>query len=303
VAAVPVVHVGPLHKGADPPDAVRRANPHGNGTTSRDSVHKLETRERTALPAPYHGRVAKKSQVPKPPRPVQAPKRREDPKGAASRWLSAVPRWIYLVVAAILIAAIAGAVFAFAGGSKSSKSDVASTMAAAGCTYRQVVPFKPTTKTGGYHGDVPTLSTKVKWSTFPPSAGAHYQLWAVWGFYRTPVNPRNVVHNEEHGAVVLWWGPKVPSTTVDKLEKFYDSSPGGMFGTPIAGLGSKIALTAWTGDPAKYSVTPNGNHGIGHIAICPNFDQHAFETFRDAFRGKGPEGIPLQYDQPGMGPQ
>jgi hypothetical protein len=246
--------------------------------------------------------VANKPQVPKPPRPVQAPKRRDDPKGA-SRWLSSLPRWIYLVVAAILIAVIAGAVFAFAGGSKSTKSDVASTMTAAGCTYRQVVPLKPTTKTGGYHGDVPTLSTKVKWSTFPPSAGAHYQLWAVWGFYTQPVNPRQVVHNEEHGAVVMWWGPKVPTSTVNKLQKFYDSSPGGMFGTPIAGLGNKIALTAWTGDPAKYSVTQNGDHGIGHIAICPDFDQHAFQTFRDAFRGKGPEGIPLSYDQPGMGPQ
>ena len=29
-----------------------------------------------------------------------------------------------------------------------------------------------------------------------------------------PVNPRMVVHNEEHGGVVLWWGPKVPPATV-----------------------------------------------------------------------------------------
>ena len=31
-----------------------------------------------------------------------------------------------------------------------------------------------------------------------------------------------VVHNEEHGAVVIWWGPKVPASTVAKLQAFYN---------------------------------------------------------------------------------
>ena len=75
----------------------------------------------------------------------------------------------------------------------------------------------------------------------------------------------------------------------------------GVFGTPIAGLGNKIALTAWT-DPKK-AYYRNGNYGIGHIAVCTGFDQRAFAAFRDAFRGKGPEGTPLALDAPGMGPQ
>ena len=146
-----------------------------------------------------------------------------------------------------------------------------------------------------------TTSTKGLWSTDPPSAGGHYGLWAVWGFYRQPVNPRQVVHNEEHGAVVMWWGPKVPASTVDQLQAFYNKSSDGMFGTPYPSLGNKIALTAWTGDPNAYYV--NHNYGIGHIAICPTFDEKAFAAFRDAYRGKGPEGIPLSNDQQGMGPQ
>jgi hypothetical protein len=123
----------------------------------------------------------------------------------------------------------------------------------------------------------------------------------VWGFYRQPVNPRQVVHNEEHGAVVLWWGPGVPSSTVDRLESFYQEKPEGMMGTPIAGLGKKIALSAWTGDPAKYY--RNHYFGVGHVAICSSFNEKAFATFRDAFRGNGPEGIPLSSDTPGSGPQ
>jgi hypothetical protein len=240
----------------------------------------------------------KKSTTPKPPRPVQAPRRRDAPRRAIPRWV-----WIAGIVGIIAVAAIAGGVIAFAGGSSKSASDsLKATMVAAGCTYRDVAPLNPTTKAGGYHADVPKLTTKVKWSTSPPSAGGHYAAWAVWGFYRAPVNPRQVVHNEEHGGVVIWWGPKVPASTVDRLEAFYDEKPAGMLGTPIASLGDRIALTAWTGDPARYASTPLGYHGMGHIAICSRFDESAFRAFRDAYRGKGPEGIPLQYNEPGSGP-
>jgi hypothetical protein len=184
-------------------------------------------------------------------------------------------------------------------------------MLAAGCTYfdRKPLPPKHPTNPTGYHADVPKLTTPMKglWATFPPSGGGHYPVWAVWGFYTTPVNPRQVVHNEEHGAVVMWWGPKVPASQVAKLRAFYEEkisggAGDGMFGTPltsIAGksLGDKIALTAWTSLPGQYY--QKGDYGIGHVAICPSFNQKAFATFRDAFRGKGPEGIPLSSDEPG----
>ena len=153
---------------------------------------------------------------------------------------------------------------------------------------------------------------KGLWATFPPSGGGHYHLWAVWGFYTKPVNPRQVVHNEEHGAIVIWWGPKVP----------------GLHGGPAprllqrAGLGrrrrracsarrsrrsrasrSETRLRSPPGPRCRARTTSNDDYGIGHVAICPSFNKHAFTVFRDAYRGKGPEGIPLiPYDEPGMGP-
>jgi uncharacterized protein DUF3105 len=241
--------------------------------------------------------MAKKARTPKPP--VKAPQRREAPRRQGAG-LSAIPRWGWVVgglVVAGIVAAVA--IASLSGGSGGSSADVKAAMTAAGCTYRDVKPVPPRNKVN-YHADSPTLSSKVRWSTSPPSAGGHYGAWAIWGFYRQPVNPRQVVHNEEHGAVVIWWGPKVPSATVDELEAFYQQQPDGMFGTPYPALGKKIALTAWTGDPSKYY--RNGDYGTGHIAICPGFDQSAFAAFRDAYRGKGPEGIPLSADQPGMGP-
>jgi Protein of unknown function (DUF3105) len=251
--------------------------------------------------------VPKKAKTPRAPRSVQAPKRRTDPRRGSP--LSALPRWSWAVAGATVVALAVVAAFAFgrgSSGSSTSEAAVAKAMTAAGCTYKSVPPKPPKkdpsgTK-GGYHADVPALSTPTKnlWSTFPPSGGAHYGLWAVWGFYRSPVNPRQVVHNEEHGGVVIWWGPDVPSSTVGRLEKFYEEKPEGMVGTPLAGLDGKIALTAWTGDPTKYY---RGNYGTGHLAVCRRFDEKAFATFRDAFRGKGPEGIPLSSDAPGSGPQ
>jgi hypothetical protein len=253
------------------------------------------------------GPVPEKPQTPKPSRPVQAPKRRDGKgtKPGGPSFFSRVPGWAWAVGGAVVVIAIAGGVFAITSGSSSGSSSadasVKATMLAAHCTYRDVKPLPPKDKTN-YHADSPTLSTKVKWATFPPSAGGHYPLWAVWGFYTSPVNPRQVVHNEEHGAVVMWWGPKVAQSQISQLQTFYENSPVGMFGTPIAGLGNKIALTSWTGDPKRYY--HDGYYGIGHIAICTKFDQKAFTAFRDAYRGKGPEGIPLHpYDEPGQGPQ
>jgi hypothetical protein len=241
--------------------------------------------------------VAKKAQTPKPP--VQAPKRRD----TKSSGLGGLPRWALVVIAVVAVGAIVGVALAVTGGggggSGGGNSDLKSAMTAAGCTLKDVKPFPPKNKVN-FHDDSPTLTSKVRWSTDPPAAGGHYQLWAVWGFYRAPINPRKVVHNEEHGGVVMWWGPKVPTATINQLEAFYRDSPNAMFGTPYAKLGNKIALTAWTGDPSTYY--RNGDYGMGHIAICPKFDEAAFTAFRDAYRGKGPEGIPESSNTPGSGP-
>ncbi|MDX6516811.1 MAG: hypothetical protein QOH73_2477 [Gaiellaceae bacterium] len=222
------------------------------------------------------------------------------PTGAPTS--SSRPAWLLPVAGGGLVIAIIAIVLALTlgGGGSSSTESVSAALKAAGCTLRAVKPLPP--KDGkNYHNDVPTLTTKVKWSTDPPSAGGHFGAWAVWNFYYEPVNPRMVVHNEEHGGMIMWWGPKVSGTDIDKMYGFYQEDPLGMLGTPYPSLGSKIALTAWTGDPSKYY--QDGNYGIGHIALCTHFDQKAFTAFRDAYRGKGPEGISLSQDVPGSGPQ
>jgi len=190
------------------------------------------------------------------------------------------------------------------GGGGSNSASVAATMRAAGCTYAEAKPLPFTSN----HSLVPTLSTPVKWTTFPPAAGEHFSHPAIWGFYRSPINPRQVVHNEEHGGVVLWWGSSTPRSTVNKLYQFYLEEPDSMFGTelaaknpgvtfvgmPNATLGSKVAITAWMINGGNRNYFRNGNLGVGVSAVCPTFNQKAFTTFRDAHRGNGPE-FPKSY--------
>jgi uncharacterized protein DUF3105 len=184
-----------------------------------------------------------------------------------------------IVALVVVIAAIALA----GGGGKSDDSSVAAAMRKAGCTLK-TAPAKS-------RQHVTSLTAKIKYNTNPPSAGSHYYSPAIWDFYTSPANPIQVVHNEEHGGVILWWGNKVSSSTVDELRAFYNESPDGMLGTPLASLGTKVAITAWT--------SSEGGLGQGHAAVCPTFNEKAFSTFRDAYRGQGPERYPLDTLTPG----
>lgn len=243
--------------------------------------------------------AGRKPKTPPPPRRVQAPQHRPAAgagPGGRQRSLLYTLAGGGIVALAAVVAVVA---FAGKGSSANGEKQVASLMAAAGCDFRTGIEIK----VPGGQTHVPSLTAKLPWQTSPPSGGQHYPLWAVWGFYTRTVNPRLVVHNEEHGGVILWWGAKVPQATVRALRALYDASPVGMVGTPYPSLGGRIAITAWTGNPAHYFV--NGDFGTGHIATCPGWGptvDRAFVAFRDAYRGHGPEGIPLADDKPGMGP-
>jgi Protein of unknown function (DUF3105) len=240
----------------------------------------------------------KKPRTPSAPRKVQAPKQRP---GTKREGTTGNRTMLYVAGGVVAVALIAAALFfAFAGSSSGGEKKVASLMSDAGCSFKTVTAYVPPGQ--GVHVD--SLTKEFPWNTDPPSNGQHYPLWAVWGFYTDAINPRRVVHNEEHGGVILWWGDQVPGSAVDQLRSFYNEQPDGSFGTPYPKLGSKVAITAWTGDPARYGT--NNYWGQGHIAICPRLDSatlKAFEQFRKTYRGHGPEGIPLSLDEPGMGPQ
>jgi hypothetical protein len=216
--------------------------------------------------------LAKKTRTPPPPRrPVQAPKRRVDVRAPSE---SRRPL-LYLVLFAVSGLVILGVVLGFIVlGGNGSSSDPSSAMSAAGCTF-QTYPNQ-----GRQHFSAP--NQPFKYNSFPPTSGTHDPAPAIFNAYEEPINERKLVHNLEHGGVVMQYGSDVPSSTVNELRDFYRSSPNGMILAPLPRLGDKIALTAWT-----------------HLSTCTEFNEGAFEKFRDAYRAKGPEPFRLQDLAPG----
>jgi hypothetical protein len=186
------------------------------------------------------------------------------------------------VLAAGIVALV---VVGFSGGGSATSAQ--SALEAAGCT------LKSYPGVSRQHISDPNARPK-SWNSFPPTSGPHYSTPAVYGFYSQPLQLARVLHNLEHGGVYMLYGSKVPADTVQKLRTVYDRDPRGLVVAPLPELGKTIALGAWTSpNPGSAQV------GTGHLAKCTAVNEKAFDAFIKAFRGRGPEGEPLNALQPG----
>ena len=149
----------------------------------------------------------KKSRVPPPPRTSQGPQQRA--AGPQRRVESGGPRrlnlwFVALGVAIIVAAAIVGIVLATRGGSAEASGP------AGPCTRATFPPM------GRQH--IEKLSSDFRYNSYPPTSGPHYppgpKAPAVWNLYDAPVDETALVHNLEHGGVVVQYGADVPASTV-----------------------------------------------------------------------------------------
>jgi hypothetical protein len=177
---------------------------------------------------------------------------------------------------ALLVAAAVAAFFLLSGGSSAKGGGTVATLREAGCSYEN-----PKAQ-GRTH--VVALPPGFRANSVPRSSGPHAQDTLVYGFYTDVVPELNAVHNLEHGAVIIWFGPQVPQATVNQINELYNEDPNGLIVAQHPRLGDDIALVAWT-----------------HVARCPRFDKDAAKVFIDAFRGKGPEEFDVSDLQPGRG--
>ncbi|MBA2333188.1 MAG: DUF3105 domain-containing protein [Actinobacteria bacterium] len=234
--------------------------------------------------------MARKDRVPNPPkRSVQAPQRRSTAPTAADA--ERQKRLLYVIAASGLAALVVVVGFLLLGGS-GDESETA-VLEGADCTLRSFPALANTSD----HSDVPTLETKPKWNSFPPTSGPHFGQTAVWGSYDEPVPLVQTTHNLEHGAVIIQYGDDVPEAEVEAIRGFYEDDPNALIVAPLDELGTKIALTAWTAPEPTPGSTPD--RGRGYLAECTEFGERAFSTFVDEHRGKGPERIPIDMLTPG----
>lgn len=98
--------------------------------------------------------------------------------------------------------------------------------------------------------DVPTYQSR------PATSGPHWNLGdgvapVFWGVYNTPQAEPAVVHNLEHGGIVIWYQSTATAEDIQKLTQFTQQQLGTtqykVVLSPWAGedFGHPIAVTAW----------------------------------------------------------
>lgn len=113
----------------------------------------------------------------------------------------------------------------------------------------------------------------------PATSGPMANQPASCGVFRSELPDEVVVHNLEHGAVVISYGPGLAASERDKLEAFARDAGTHIIVVPREGLGSPIVLTAWT-----------------KFLALEEVNLSAVEAFYGRFAQFGPEqGVPCAF--------
>jgi hypothetical protein len=132
-----------------------------------------------------------------------------------------------------------------------------------------------------------SLSTRVKYSTNPPTSGRHYAVPAQDGIYGKAPQDEELVHGMEHGRVIIWAKPSLPEDVRANLRALVEDDSYQMFLVPRSKMPYPVAATAWDADPA-----PNGT---GELLLCNEVNDKTYDAlaaFRDEHRSQGPEPVP-----------
>jgi hypothetical protein len=116
------------------------------------------------------------------------------------------------------------------------------------------------------------------YSTVPAASGPHWDPSGIanWGAYTTPQPETQLIHNLEHGGIVIWYdADALTEEQVAELESYVEAQVaqgiGGRFKfivSPWGGnedLGGVVAVTAWR-----------------HLLVLETFDMDAIRGFADA---------------------
>lgn len=93
------------------------------------------------------------------------------------------------------------------------------------------------------------LNTPITDKTNPPSSGSHYDCTAPWGIYEKAPADGFLVHNLEHGTVIISYNPnRIQGQTLEQLRtqaRELSLTNARLILTPRPQLNTAIALTAW----------------------------------------------------------
>jgi hypothetical protein len=120
----------------------------------------------------------------------------------------------------------------------------------------------------------------ITYDASPPTSGSHYEVPAEAGFYDadSEIEPERLVHNLEHGMIVIWYRPNAPDLgfIAEQVEELVEQEPAYTVGAPYLDMpdGYNIVLTSWR-----------------QAQACEFASQDVVDDFRRQFQGKSPEPL------------
>lgn len=111
----------------------------------------------------------------------------------------------------------------------------------------------------------------------PPTSGPHHPQWSECGVFENDIPIETLVHNMEHGHVVILYKPDLEASEKQALREFTEKrlKKKNILMAPNKDIPSPIAMASW-----------------GWYQLFEKFDEEAFEAFYKAHRYRAPERIP-----------
>lgn len=117
-----------------------------------------------------------------------------------------------------------------------------------------------------------------EYNSSPPTSGPHYASPAQTGFYPPDgaPPPEQLVHNLEHGQIVIWYRPDIAESAIDALESIANDQIASTVVAPYDDIEASFsyAVTGWTA-----SMT------------CAQVSEAAINEFRREYQGRAPEPL------------
>ena len=135
---------------------------------------------------------------------------------------------------------------------------------------------------GGQHVAVGTMPN---YNSTPATSGPHWNQAGVapmsWGVYTTAVPEPAVVHNLEHGGIVIWYqASKLSADDVAKLTDFVNAQ--------VHTSEFKFILSPWTGKDFGHPIAVTAWR---YLLYLDTADTDGIRAFADLHYGKSPEPL------------
>lgn len=157
---------------------------------------------------------------------------------AVARRKQKAKRQKQMLISGIVVVALLGTIFYGVNKSRNEGKAAARAASAAGCTAVQEVAnegreHKPGTETP------PDL-----YKSNPPTSGDHSGQPATWGSYNEETPAANLLHNLEHGGIVIHYKDQ-SDEQIDALASLVDGYADGVISNPNPKIETPIAIASW----------------------------------------------------------